>query len=181
MIPIIIAFSKREIGEKVRNILVRNGFTVTAVCVTGAQVLRAAGEEDRGIIISGLRYPDMICHDIRKNLPDYTMVVLSDQVHWEEYGAEGVIWLPMPLTVYDLLTTVEDVLSDQMGRAVRRQTRSKRSRQEESLISRAKSYLIKHKSMTEEEAHRYLQKCSMDSGSNLVDTAYMLLRMSGQL
>ena len=29
--------------------------------------------------------------------------------------------------------------------------------------------------MTEEEAHRYLQKCSMDSGANLVETAQMVL------
>jgi AmiR/NasT family two-component response regulator len=31
--------------------------------------------------------------------------------------------------------------------------------------------------MTEEEAHRYLQKTSMDSGTNLVETAQMVLSM----
>ena len=31
--------------------------------------------------------------------------------------------------------------------------------------------------MTEEEAHRYLQKTSMDSGTNLVETAQMLLTL----
>ena len=29
--------------------------------------------------------------------------------------------------------------------------------------------------MTEEEAHRYLQKCSMDSGNNMAETAGMVL------
>ena len=29
--------------------------------------------------------------------------------------------------------------------------------------------------MTESEAHRYMQKCSMDSGTNLVETAQMVL------
>ena len=29
--------------------------------------------------------------------------------------------------------------------------------------------------MTEEEAHRYIQKCSMDSGTNMVETAQMVL------
>ena len=29
--------------------------------------------------------------------------------------------------------------------------------------------------MTEEEAHRYIQKCSMDSGTNLIETAQMVL------
>ena len=31
--------------------------------------------------------------------------------------------------------------------------------------------------MTEVEAHRYLQKTSMDSGTNLVETAQMVLSM----
>ncbi|MCI9142247.1 MAG: ANTAR domain-containing protein, partial [Lachnospiraceae bacterium] len=31
--------------------------------------------------------------------------------------------------------------------------------------------------LTEEEAHRYLQKCSMDSGTNLAETALMVLSM----
>ena len=29
--------------------------------------------------------------------------------------------------------------------------------------------------MTEEEAHRYIQKTSMDSGTNIVETAQMIL------
>ncbi len=32
--------------------------------------------------------------------------------------------------------------------------------------------------LTEEEAHKYLQKCSMDSGTNLVETAAMVLAMT---
>ena len=35
--------------------------------------------------------------------------------------------------------------------------------------------------MTEEEAHRYLQKTSMDSGTNLVETAQMLLDVDGSI
>ena len=31
--------------------------------------------------------------------------------------------------------------------------------------------------MTEAEAHRYLQKCSMDNGTNLVETAEMVLTL----
>ena len=31
--------------------------------------------------------------------------------------------------------------------------------------------------MDEEEAYRYIQKCSMDSGTNMVETAQMVLVM----
>ena len=32
--------------------------------------------------------------------------------------------------------------------------------------------------MTEEEAHRYIQKCSMDSGTSLTETAEMVISMT---
>ena len=34
--------------------------------------------------------------------------------------------------------------------------------------------------MTEEEAHRYIQKISMDSATNLVETAEMILELNGK-
>ena len=35
--------------------------------------------------------------------------------------------------------------------------------------------LMERNNMSEEEAHRYLQKCSMESGTNMVETAHMVL------
>ncbi|HCO28049.1 MAG TPA: antitermination regulator, partial [Lachnospiraceae bacterium] len=37
--------------------------------------------------------------------------------------------------------------------------------------------LMARNHMTEEEAHRYLQKTSMDSGTNMVETAQMILML----
>lgn len=52
-----------------------------------------------------------------------------------------------------------------------------RSAEEQHIIDRAKSLLIERNHMTESEAHRYMQKCSMDSGTNLVETAQMVLTL----
>ena len=52
-----------------------------------------------------------------------------------------------------------------------------RNAEEEAAIKEAKELLMGRNHMTEEEAHRYLQKCSMDSGTNLVETAWMVLSM----
>lgn len=48
---------------------------------------------------------------------------------------------------------------------------------DEKAIKDAKELLMARNHMTEEEAHRYLQKTSMDSGTNLVETAQMVLSM----
>ena len=40
-----------------------------------------------------------------------------------------------------------------------------------------KRLLMEKNQMTEEEAYRHIQKCSMDSGTNMVETAQMLLML----
>ena len=42
-------------------------------------------------------------------------------------------------------------------------------------IQSAKKVLIAQRNMTEPEAHRYLQKMSMDAGRSLAETARMVL------
>ena len=45
------------------------------------------------------------------------------------------------------------------------------------LIDRAKAVLMERNNMTEAEAHRYLQKTSMDNGTGFTETAQMILSM----
>ena len=52
-----------------------------------------------------------------------------------------------------------------------------RSAEETALLKEAKEILMARNHLTEDEAHKYLQKCSMDSGTNLVETAAMVLAM----
>lgn len=46
---------------------------------------------------------------------------------------------------------------------------------EEGIVRRRRKARMQHKARGAEEDHRYLQKCSMDSGTNLVETASMVL------
>ena len=65
MTNIIVVFSKIEDAKSVKNILVKNGMNVTAVCTSGAQALHYADEFHEGIVISGYRFADMICMEWR--------------------------------------------------------------------------------------------------------------------
>ncbi len=180
MTGIIIAFSKAEDARKLKHILVRSGHTVTAVCTTGAQAISQAESLDDGIILCGCRLPDMMYTRLRENLPQRFEVLLLISGHMlEEYGgSQGCVCVTMPLKVHELIDTV-DMMVQNMERRRRRRRRSpvKRSGGEEELIRRAKGLLMERNRMTEEEAHRYLQKCSMDSGTNMVEMAEMILSM----
>ena len=45
------------------------------------------------------------------------------------------------------------------------------------MIKQAKELLMERNHMSETEAHRYIQKCSMDSGTNIVETAQMIMSL----
>ena len=55
-----------------------------------------------------------------------------------------------------------------------------RSEQDQKKIVTAKELLMDRNHITEEEAHHYIQKISMDSGTNMVETAEMILELNGK-
>lgn len=177
MIHIIIVFPKLENAKHIRSLLLRSGIEVTALCTTGAQALQVIENCDDGIIICGYRFPDMFCEELRQYLPtDFEMVVVASGAHYQDIRSNDILCLPMPIKVYDLIETV-NILVDSLRRK-RKKRRSgprQRSKEEIAIIGSAKELLMTQKQMTEEEAHRYIQKTSMDNGTNLVETAQMIL------
>lgn len=179
MTNIIVAFAKIEDAKSIKNILVKSGFGVTAVCTSGAQALNYADAFHDGIIIAGYRLADMICVELKCNLPEgFEMVVMASQRVLTEIQGDEIIGLAMPLKVHELVRTV-DMLSQGIirRRKKRREQPKVRDEKEVSIIASAKQLLMTRNNMTEEEAHRYLQKRSMDNGTNLVETAQMLLAL----
>lgn len=179
MTNIIVAFSKPEDGRNIKGILVRSGFHVVAVCTSGAQTITAAESLDSCIIVSGYRFEDMLYDQLRQCLPAaFGMLLISSPGRLSGQSTSNVICLPMPLKVHDLISTLEMMVQSQTR--IRKKLRSKpkeRSSQERDLIAQAKGLLMERNNMTESEAHRYIQKCSMDSGTNLVETAQMVISL----
>ena len=61
-----------------------------------------------------------------------------------------------------------------------RSLKRERSEEEKRLVAEAKRILMDRNRMTEPQAHRYLQKCSMDSGTSLPESAAMVIRLYRQ-
>ena len=179
MINIIVVLPKIEDAKGVRSVLMKNGFQVTAVCSTGAQALSQIQDINDGIVICGYKMTDMIYTELRDYLPEgFDMLLLASQAVLNEHRCGDIMSLAMPLKVHDLINTV-DMMSQTIMRRRRREKAKpkKRSVEEEALIKDAKEILMNRNHMTEEEAHRYIQKTSMDSGTNMVETAQMILFM----
>nr|WP_318685771.1 ANTAR domain-containing protein [uncultured Acetatifactor sp.] len=177
MTNIIVALPKPEDAKSLKNILVRNGFQVTGVCTTGAQAISWADGLSDGIVICGYKMKDMVYDQLKECLPyGFEMLLLASQSLISECYGNDIVCLSMPLKVNDLIDTV-NMLADGIDRRRRRrkQRPKERSARQERILRDAKELLMARNHMTEEEAHRYLQKCSMDSGANLVETAQMVL------
>ena len=72
MSSIIVVFPKKEIATNIRNILVRNGFDVIGVGVTGAQAVQLADNLDDGIVVCGYKMTDMLYNELRDYILLYT-------------------------------------------------------------------------------------------------------------
>ncbi|MCR5250486.1 MAG: ANTAR domain-containing protein [Lachnospiraceae bacterium] len=179
MDSLIVLFGKNEEGRAIRNLLLRNGYEVAALCNTGAQALAEADMLDGGIVVCGYRYPDMICKELADDLPkgfELLLIARADLI--EEGVPEEAVLLKMPLATVDLFSTLGMMLGRRERiRKKKKALPKKRSAEEQALIDRAKALLMERNHMSEEEAHRYLQKCSMDSGTGLTESAGMILSM----
>lgn len=177
MTSIVIVFPKIEDAKSIKNVLVRSGHSVTAVCSTGAQAISQADGLNDGIVICGYKMPDMIFSELHDDLPKgFEMLLMASRNLLEEYAGSDVMSLAMPLKVHELIETV-DMMVQNIERRRRRQRVIPKARNSEelALIQSAKELLMERNNMTEEEAHRYIQKCSMDSSTNMVETAQMVL------
>ena len=179
MTNIIVVFPKAEETKGIKSLLMRNGFSVTAACITGAQALGHLDGLSDGIVISGYKLPDMMYTELHECMPKEFEMLLMASAHLISEGVEGdIVTLTMPLKVYDLINTVEMMVHAlERRRKKRRQKPKVRNEEEASLILEAKKVLMNRNNMTEEEAHHYIQKCSKDSGTNMVETAQMVLSM----
>lgn len=179
MTNIIVVLPKIEDARGIRSVLMKNGIPVSAVCSTGAQALNHLQDLNDGIVICGYKMADMLYMELHNCLPPgFDMLLLASRTVMNDCLDNDIMCLAMPLKVYDLINTV-----DMMCRNITRRRRKAREKpkvrrpEEKNLIREAKEVLMARNNMTEQEAYRYLQKCSMDSSTNMAETAQMVLAM----
>ena len=179
MVNVIVLFPKSSDAKNIRNVLMRSGIEVTAVCTSGSQVIHRIGDLDEGLLVCGYKYSDMMYDELREYLPkDFAMLVVTSRTHLEELNISGVPCLPMPIKVYALVEKVQGMLAEIVLEKTRRRKKLReRTPEQKALIEEAKSIIMQNNGMTEAEAHSYLQKYSMDSGMNMVNTAKLILEV----
>lgn len=162
-----------------KNILQRNGYQIRAVTSSVSQALREAQQYDSGIIVASYKLADGMAVELYDELADrYRFLIIGPREYTEGRSRSDLFSLNPPLNTKDILETMETIsLNFTRWRKKIRSAPRKRSEEEIKIIERAKALLIDRNGLTEEEAHRYLQKASMENGTGIVETASMILAM----
>lgn len=179
MKEIIIALPRQNDGKKIQEILQRHGLTVSLVCTSASSVLQqVSAGSDGGIIITAARLCDMHFSKLREYIPSsYSLMLLAKASTLARESTGDIVSLEMPIRSFELVNTVFMMLgiSGEEQKAVSR--KKKRNMRDENYINNAKQLLMERNHMSEEDAHRYIQKTSMDSGRSMAQTAQMILML----
>ena len=176
MSSILVAFPKQEDGKRIERLLSRYGFVVDHICTTAAQALSEMNLLGDGIIICGYKLPDMFFSELQECMPwTHQMLLIASERTLGQMDSSGVVALSMPLRACDLAETLQMMMRPKKRKST--SARKARNPKDQQIIDSAKNLLMERNHLTENEAHRYLQKCSMDSGTNLVETAQMVLTL----
>lgn len=179
MSNIVIAFPKKETAQSIKKILSQSGYSVQAVCTTGAQALESVNSLEQGILICGSRFVDMMYGELYDYLPPgFQMLLIASPTLVQEREVDNLVCLVLPMKVHELLETLE-MMEGEIRRMRKRMKRMPKQRSEEELkiIESAKALLMERNKFSEEEAHRYIQKRSMENGSGLVEVSQMILSL----
>ncbi len=179
MANIIIALSRPEESGSIRNILMRSGFRSIFIVANGAQAISKMDDLDDGIVICGYKLQDMMYDNLKANMPyGFDMVLLVSQKNAGECNRDDIEKLIMPLKADALVYSVNRVADEQFRRRKRDRSKPKvRSEEDRKIIEEAKMLIMTRNHFTEQEAHKYIQKNSMESGSGLVETAEKILTL----
>ena len=174
MQKVIVAFENSANSEKIREALESGGLSCL-ICRSAAEVKRTVRKQGVNIIVCGFKLRDESCEALHYDLPERcSMLMIGRQAQLELCEADGIFKLRNPISRRDLLVSVQ-MLAQIRRPPVREKAPPVRTGEENALITQAKALLMDRHGMTEEQAHRFLQKQSMDSGTRLAETARLVL------
>lgn len=179
MQSIIVAYFKEEDARKIRSLLAKRGIETAGIATTGAQVLSKVSDLDEGVVICGCQLRDMNFLDLATSLPEQfrMMLICSPDRLGDQEIPKNVVFLSTPLKVGELLQSLQDITGIYRSRR-KIHLPPGRSAEDIEKMNKAKSILMERNHMTEPEAHRYLQKRAMDTGTGIVEIAEMVIMLA---
>ena len=175
---IVVAFANEEAQRRILRLLASDGWEPAACCASGAEAIRTVRKLGSAIVVCGFKLRDITANDLAADLQGTALLmVVSSAVNLDFCQGDNLYKLPTPISRSDFFATLD--LMRQFEEAHLHHAPPKRKEADQQLIRKAKELLMDTNRMTESEAHRFLQKRSMDAGMKLADMAQYILDSYG--
>lgn len=173
MEKVVVAFENIANCQRICHML-ESGSVARAIPVHSAgEVKRLVARSDIDVVVCGYKFKDGAAVRLHEALPQSCSMLVVAQQSQLDYLSEEIFRLPAPISQASLCASVRMLF--QMNRKLNLFLRPRRNEEEEQVIREAKALLMERNQMTEEQAHRWIQKRSMDNGAKLVQTARVIL------
>ena len=148
-------------------------------CFSGADVIRAVRKLGSAVVICGFKLRDMTAGDLAASLRGTAaLLVVTSPVYLDMCGGDNLYKLPTPVARADFFSSLR--MNRELEEKQLHPPVIQRRASEQQVVDRAKELLINVNRMTESEAHRFLQKRSMDTGLRMVETAQYIINAYGR-
>lgn len=171
---VVVAFENDNNRKRVSEMLEVSGVNVKVSCKSGSEAIRAIRKMGSGIVVCGYKLSEMTATDLAYDLSGIAMILaIAPPQQLELCQSDNIFKLPTPFTRGDLISSIRMLL--QMQEKHYKAAPPRRSEKDTADINRAKELLMSKNGMTEEEAHRFIQRRSMDTGAKAIDTARLII------
>lgn len=170
MRDVIIASANNHSAERIKTILQSGGVFVRSLLCSGNEVLAFTGVYPRALVVCG-RLGDMTALTLANMLPQGCDVIhLLPSGESQAVFVSNMVEINMPLDRVEFLKTVK-VMAATENEVL---SRHKKSDETEEILDRAKRIIMNRHHVSEREAHKILQRRSMESGMKLLELARMI-------
>lgn len=178
MSSIVVANSNPDYAKKIASVLHSSGLFVGGICTSGAQVIDFANKHYHGgVAVCSTRLRDMPAVNLPRVIgPDYDFLFLVSPQLAGMSGPLEYASLMLPINRMSLISTVNMFLNlaDFTPLTIKKAVLGENF-DEKRAVSQAKNLLIERNNLTEAQAHRFIQKKSMDTGKRMAETAMIIL------
>ena len=178
MREIIIASANRQSAEKVRTILQNGRFFVNNIFSSGSEVLSYASLHPDALAVCG-KLNDMSAAALAELLPsEFDLIVLLPSGVAQTVFLSNTVCLNMPVNYSELLDTVGMLTATAV---LGKKERTEKPQADTQLIETAKKIIMSRHHISEREAHKLLQRRSMETGLKISQLAKMIAEGNNEI
>lgn len=164
---IIVAFSSDKACHTISNILLKNAIQYDVIVKTGANLRKLCNYYDSGVIVCGCTFSDEVIFNIIEDFKhNFTFIVLGSSDNLSNFNGD-VYTLSFPIKQDELTCAINLSLYNNSNKIKRYNTE---------LINDAKKILFSTHKLTEQSAHKYIQKKSMNLGKKSIEIAKIIIK-----